>query len=319
MGGWQGAARYSGGKRKDAGINRRRTLSKLIAARQCAAFVTLQSRKLTTTKGITMSLRISTIRPGVLVSLKTTLTGNVRYFTTDIEREHLLDNGQTSEAEWNTRRITLDKEEHELAVKTRSKCRSLVTGVCTAGNFLMCRQDRRDELEKAIAEAEALARSFNTTATVTRLGFYVGLTEVAPDDARWIAMVNSEVRDLLDAMAQGVKNLDADAIRKAANTAQSVGKTLTPEAQEKLQSSIDAVRKQARAFVKAGETAASTIDAAVMQTLTESRTAFLELEPVAEVAAPEAEGRGVDFTPVSSATELYDYRSPPTFAQPIEE
>ena len=243
-----------------------------------------------------MSLRISTIRPGVLVTLKTALTGNVRYFTTDIEREHLLDNGQTSEAEWNTRRITLDKEEHERAVKVRSKCRSLVTGVCTAGNFLMCRQDRRDQLELAIKEAEGLAREFNASATVTRLGFYAGLTEVAPDDARWIAIVNSEVRDLLNAMEKGVKNLDPKAIRAAANEAQSVGKVLSLEAQERLQSSINAVRKQARKMVQAGETAAIEIDQSLFATLEQSRTAFLELDaPLADATAPEAEGRGVDF------------------------
>jgi len=231
----------------------------------------------------------------VLVTLKTSLTGNVRYFTTDIEREHLLENGQTSEAEWNTRRVTIDAAEHELAVKTRSKCRSLVTGCCTSGNFLLCPNANRDNLEKAIAEAEALARDFNAKATVTRLGFFPALTEVAPDDMRWLKLINSEVRDLLDAMQKGVDNLDADAIRKAANMAQSVGKTLTPEAAERLQASIDAVRKQARAIVKAGETAAVEVDQTVFKTLAESRTAFLELEPVADVAAPEAEGRGVDF------------------------
>src|SRR5215472_5662935 len=148
-----------------------------------------------TERGLAMTLRATTIRPGVLVTLKTSLTGNVRYFTTDIEREHLLENGQTSEAEWNTRRITLDKAEHELAVKTRSKCRSLITGCCTVGNFLICPVANRDNLEKAIAEAEALARDFNAKAAVTRISVYPALTEVAPDDARWIQLINSEVRD----------------------------------------------------------------------------------------------------------------------------
>jgi hypothetical protein len=241
-----------------------------------------------------MALKVSTIRPGVLVTLKTTLTGNVRYFTTDIERDHMLDDG-SREAEWNTRRTIQDAAEHELAVKTRSKCRSLVTGVCTQGNFLLCRQDRRDDLEKALAEAEALAAKFNATATVTRLGFFPVLTEVASDDVRAIKLINSEVRDLLDAMAKGVKNLDAKAIRAAANEAQSVGKMLTAEAQERLQASIDSVRKQARAIVKASETAAVEIDQTLFATLEQSRTAFLELDaPTADVAAPEAEGRGVD-------------------------
>jgi hypothetical protein len=242
-------------------------------------------------------LRVSTIRPGIIVSLKTSISGNVRYYTTDIEREHLLENGQTSEAEWNTRRIVLDKAEHERAVKVRSKCRSLITGVCTMGNFLMCRQDRRDQLEIAIKEAEAMAREFNASASVTRITCLAGLNEVAPDDARWLAIVNSEVRDLLDAMAKGVQNLDPDAIRKAANAAQSVGKVLSAEAQERLQASIDSVRKQARAIKKAADVAAITIDATVYRTLEESRAAFLEIgdEAQAPVAAPDADGRGVDF------------------------
>src|SRR5215469_45426 len=128
------------------------------------------------------NMRVSTIRPGTLVTLKTSISGNVRYFKTNVEAEHLLENGQTSEAEWNTRRITLDKAEHELAVKTRSRCRSLITGCCTVGNFLICPVANRDNLEKAIAEAEALARDFNTNANVTRISVYPAMTEVAPDD-----------------------------------------------------------------------------------------------------------------------------------------
>jgi TPP-dependent 2-oxoacid decarboxylase len=71
---------------------------------------------------------------------------------------------------------------------------------------------------------------------------------------------------------------------------------LSLEAQERLQSSINAVRKQARKMVQAGETAAIEIDQSLFATLEQSRTAFLELDaPLADATAPEAEGRGVDF------------------------
>src|SRR5215472_2514513 len=252
-----------------------------------------------------MALKVSTIRPGVLVSLKTALRGNVRYYTTDIERDHVLENGLTRRAEWNTQRTIDDGDEYERAVKARSKARSIVTGVCTQGNFLLCPQASRDNLETAIREAYAVRDAFNSSATVSRLDFYVFLTEVASDDVRAFQAINSEVRDLLADMGQGIAQLDAKAIRDAANKAQSIGKMLTPEAADRLQASIDAVRKQARAIVKAGETAAVEVDQTVFRTLAESRTAFLELEPVAEVAAPEAEGRGVDFdAPTSTAIDL---------------
>jgi hypothetical protein len=141
-----------------------------------------------------------------------------------------------------------------------------------------------------------VARAFNATATWTRVAFFVLVGRVASDDLSAMRAINSEVRDLIADMESGVKNLDAAQIRDAANKANSIGKMLTPEAAERLQSSIDAVRKQARAITKAGETAAVEVDQTVFATLAQSRTAFLELETVAaDVVAPEAEGRGVDF------------------------
>jgi|SRR5215472_1902014 len=260
-----------------------------------------------------MALKVSTIRPGVLVSLKTALRGNVRYYTTDIERDHVLENGLTRRAEWNTQRTIEDGDEYERAVKARSKARSIVTGVCTQGNFLLCPQASRDNLETAIREAYAVRDAFNSSATVSRLDFYVFLTEVASDDVRAFQAINSEVRDLLADMGQGIAQLDAKAIRDAANKAQSIGKMLTPEAADRLQASIDAVRKQARAIVKAGETAAIEVDQTVFRTLAESRTAFLEISDTPSEAvdvAPEAEGRGVDFDATPLTSQQWDVWTP---------
>jgi len=245
-------------------------------------------------------LQTSTLRPGFLVSLKTSLRGNVSYRTVDIEPDHNLENGERR-AVWETTRTVYDANEQERAVKARSKCRSIVTGVCAQSAFgLLCPEANADNLQRAIADANNVARMFNEKASVTRLAFFVLVGRVASDDLSAMRAINSEVRDLLSDMESGVKNLDAAAIRDAANKANSIGKMLTPEAAERLQASIDAVRKQARAITKAGETAAVEIDATVFKQLEESRTAFLEIgdDVQTPIAAPDAEGRGVDFDAV---------------------
>ena len=48
-------------------------------------------------------MQTNTIRPGLLVSLKTTVRGNVSYQHTDIEPEHLTETGQQL-AKWETER-----------------------------------------------------------------------------------------------------------------------------------------------------------------------------------------------------------------------
>src|SRR5215472_2459644 len=253
-----------------------------------------------------MTLQTSTLRPGFLVSLKTTLRGNVSYRTLDIEADHKLESGERR-AVWKTTRTVYDADEQARAVKARSKARSIVTGVCAQSAFgLLCPESNADNLQKAIAEADAVARAFNTNATVTRLAFFVLVGRVASDDLSAMRAINSEVRDLLADMESGVKNLDAAAIRDAANKATGIGKMLTPEAAERLQATIEAVRKQARAIIKAGETAAVEVDATVFKQLEESRTAFLEIgdDVQTPIAAPDAEGRGVDFDAVQVGRDL---------------
>ena len=53
---------------------------------------------------------ISTLRPGLLVSLKTSIRGNVSYQTRDLEHEHAVAGGQTR-ARWETERTVANKAE----------------------------------------------------------------------------------------------------------------------------------------------------------------------------------------------------------------
>lgn len=249
-------------------------------------------------------MKTSTLRPGLLVSLKTTVTGNVQYRKRTIEAEHLTEDGAEM-ARWETERTIADKAEHEAAQKARSMAGSCVRSVCAHSAFgLLCPENRADELEKAIADARKIAADFNETASLTRLGVYVITGRIAPDDVEAVRAINSEVRDLLADMAEGVKDLDVKRIRDAANKARSIGSMLSPDSTARIQIAIDAARSSARKIVKAGEQAAQEVDRRAIRQITEQRTAFLDIDDTREVAAPAVETRAIDFAAVKYARGL---------------
>src|SRR5262245_20412267 len=61
----------------------------------------------------TMSIQYSALRPGLLVGLRTSITGNVQYFKEVIEATHIDAKTGAQLAEWNTRRKIDDPEEAE--------------------------------------------------------------------------------------------------------------------------------------------------------------------------------------------------------------
>jgi len=92
------------------------------------------------------------IRPGLLVSLKTTLRGGVTYQKRTIDPEHAV--GAALVETWETTREVADAEDHARAIVARGKCGSLVTGVCCSSSFgLLCPVEREDKLAAAIEEA----------------------------------------------------------------------------------------------------------------------------------------------------------------------
>src|SRR5580704_12554363 len=95
---------------------------------------------------------ISTLRPGLLVSLKTSLSGNVRYDKRDIEREHTTETGE-ARAKWETERVISDPDEYERAQKVRGKAGSVIRGICAISAFgLLCPETDADKLERAMSE-----------------------------------------------------------------------------------------------------------------------------------------------------------------------
>ncbi len=237
----------------------------------------------------------TTLRPGLLVGLQTSIRGNVSYVKRDLETGHIVASGEHV-AKWETERTITDPVEYQRAVKVRSEARGLIVKVCVQTAFgPICPEADAPDLEIAIAKARKLCDDFNKTAEVTRVKFYIMTGRVASDDVEAVKAINGEVRDLLADMKEGVENLDVAVIRAAAAKAKQVGAMLTPDAQARVDGAVKVARDIATKIVAAGETAAVEIDRRSIRILTEARTAFLDLESGdSKVAIPVAESRQLE-------------------------
>lgn len=248
-------------------------------------------------------MQVSTLRPGLLVSLKTSVVGNVKYAKEVIESEHLTEEGAQL-TRWETLRTIVDPAEHRAACKVRDKAGSIIRGVCVHSAFgLLCSEAGVDNLERALVDARKVADDFNGIAKLTRVHVYAMMGRIAPDDVEAVRAINSEVRDLLADMERGLSNLDVKVVREAAGRAKQIGLMLSPAAADRIKVAIDAARSSARKIVKAAEQAAQEVDLLTIKKIAEQRTAFLDLDPAGEVAAPaEGGGRALDLDPDVKAT-----------------
>lgn len=246
------------------------------------------------------SIKTSTLRPGLLVSLKTSTRGNISYSKSVIESEHQTEDGK-KRAKWETERTISDPAEFEAATHVRTRARNMIVAVCKNTAFgLLCPEADADKLDKVIAQARAEAEAFNAKATMTRIGVYVIAGRIAADNLEAVRAINSEVRDLLSDMETSIKNLDVDGVRKAAAKAREVGAMMTPDAAARIQIAIDASRAVANkmaAAIRAGEQAAIEIDQSAIRRITDQRTAFLDLDEAKQVEAPSISGRALDLSP----------------------
>lgn len=249
-------------------------------------------------------IQSTTLRPGLLVSLKTGLTGNVQYDKVILEPERTDENG-TARARWETVKTITDKEEHDRAEKARSKAAGAVRGVCAQSAFgYLCPEADADRLEAAIAEARAIADAFNRTARLSRVSIYVITGRIAADDAEAVKAINSELADLMARMVEGVERIDVKTIRDAADRAVQVQRMLPVDVQARAQLAIDAARKAARDIVKAGEAAAQEIDKRAIRQITDARMTFLELDDNGQEIAPAgADASAIDLEPATVAAD----------------
>lgn len=253
-------------------------------------------------------MKASVLKPGFLVSLKTSLRGGVNYRRVDIEADHADENG-TRVAKWETTREINNPEEFEAGNLARRQARSTVTAVCCSSSFgLLCPTSKEPELMIAIAQARAIADKHNEQAGDTRVDVFVLIGRIAQDDAEAARALGAEVRELLDDMEAGIKAADPEKIREAANKARDLGGMLSQDVAGKVSAAITEARNAARAIVrrvqKAGETAASVVAECNVSQLTAARFAFLDLEEAkpTESEAPAARGIDLEAAPVAQQT-----------------
>jgi hypothetical protein len=243
-----------------------------------------------------MTEEFHTLRPGLLVSMTTSVQGNVTYhgIDRDVRRD---DKAEVTDI--HTRKRVADVEEQERAIKQRTKIRGLILSVCVStafSNTLLCPNSKEGELRDAIAMARKLTDEFNATATTTNISFYVFTGRIAQDDVETVRAIRAEVRQLVDNMQAGVKALDPKLIRDNANKATEIGKMISPEVGSRLDTAVKAARAAATKLVKAGEQAAKEIDKQALAKLSMARTSFLDLgtDSSSSFQEPKQSGRAID-------------------------
>lgn len=259
-------------------------------------------------------MKATLIRPGLLVSLKTTVRGGVSYQKQTIEADHL--QGAARVAKWETTRQIQDAVEYEAAIVARGKARTAVSRVCCPSTFgLLCPQANEDQLQDAMTEAQKIADAHNATARCTRLDVFVLTGRIADNDEQAARAIGSEVRDLIAAMESGVRAANPEAIRDAANKARALAGMLSADAKSKVTAAIAEVRSIARDIVsrveKSGERAADVVTGLKLEALEGARFAVLDLtgevdqvgQLQTETAAPalDLEPEAVQAAPVDQA------------------
>lgn len=238
-------------------------------------------------------MKTAIMKPGILVSLKTSLHGGVSYARRDLDAEK---DGKSEIERWETTRVIDDPEEHDKAVKMRAKARNLISKHCTPTSFgLLCPLGVEDELNEAIRKARAMVDDFNRATTYARVNVYVLKGRIAETDEEATRAIASDVASLLEDMQRGIKAVDVKAIRDAATKARAMGAMLGEEKAEQVSRAIDQARKAAREIVKrvekGGEDANKVLETISTKPIESARFAFLDLDGVKPPAKAKAKAK----------------------------
>lgn len=189
------------------------------------------------------------LKPGVLVSCRTSLAGGVHYSRKDLEKSR---EDVTDIARWETVRVIDDVVEHDAAKKARADAGNLVRRACIESVFgLLCPSDEIEALEVAIAKARSIVSAHNDRPEAsTRITLNLLKATIAATDEEAASAIAAEVRELLTQMETGIRTLNVDAVRKAASEAKALGSMLADDQSEKLGEAVSSARKAAREIVK---------------------------------------------------------------------
>jgi hypothetical protein len=243
-----------------------------------------------------MNVATTTLRPGFLVQLKTTVRGNVHYVRTDIAPELPADASaeerQAAVDRWQTTRTIDDPRDYKAARTARSKAAGLIRSCCSQTAFgLLCPEVDQEKLEAAVGEARKVVDDFNVTSSISTIAIFVLKGRVMPDDVEAVRAINSEIRELMADMAAGVENGNVELAREAASKIKGIGEMLATEAQTKVEMAVkitrDAAKAQVRDRERGGGDGTVQVDKSAVRRINELRAAFVDLDD-AVVAAPKA-------------------------------
>lgn len=242
---------------------------------------------------------VKMLKPGILVSLKTSQTGNRSYKKEELERAHIAEGG-VERSRWNTTKIVYDPAEAKAAAQTANRARYLVTRLCAdTAHGPLCPVERRDDLNAAIVEAREMVREFNETAVFSRVDVNVICGEIIADDLNTVRALFSETERFMAEMQEGLAELDVKKVRAICVKALDVGQMLSPEAGATMALAVNTAREACKKIVAAGEQAAAEIDQRAINTIGVARSSFLDFnisEDGTEVKAFHAP-RALDFAP----------------------
>lgn len=233
-----------------------------------------------------------TLKPGILVALRTTVSGGVQYERRTLEADDRgAEDGTTAISKWETTKVVQDPDEVDRATAARGKAGAEIRKLCTRTSFgLLCTLANEPELNEAISRARTIADEYNATAVHTRVGVYVLKGHIASTDEEAARAIGDEVRELVDAMNAGITTLNVEAIRDAAKRAKEMAEVLSDDAATVLTEAVKAARTAARVIVKRiqedGEQASIVLADIQRGAIEKARFAFLDLDD-APVIAPE--------------------------------
>ena len=221
-----------------------------------------------------------TLKPGVLVSLKTSIDGGIHYQRIDIEDSR--DNVTTTH-KWETTRIIDDADEWDRACKARNEARRMIARECVPTSFgLLCPTDNEDKLVRSIGRAREITEAHNAKAERTRVDVYCIRGTIAQSDDEAARAIAADVSGLLDTMERGVAGSDVQSIRKAAMEAKRIGAMLDESKAAKVSEAVAAARTAATAIVKRvqknGEDCLAEIQRDATQPINMARIAFLDID-----------------------------------------
>jgi hypothetical protein len=222
-----------------------------------------------------------TIKPGLLVSVRTYLDGGVTY--TRVNCGTKVEDGK-SVTKWRTTRTIDNPKEHTRAVKARSRASNLVRSCCLRTPFgLVCLQAKEEKLQAAITQARTVCKEWNARAKHYQIDIRTFQGRIASDDRQAISAMAAELRSLARDMKRGVRNGDVKAIREAASTAKRMGAMLdSTELQGDIDSAVKSARKAARQLVKRvdkqGEEVEKVVASLVTAPIEQMRIAFIDVD-----------------------------------------